>query len=338
MFEQMLTAVESRVVWTIGLLFAALIAGTIARLVALRSADSETRNKRLASLRTWWILSILLAVASFTGLVGVAALLGLASVLAIWELGRMVTSERPDRHVVWLVMLAAVVYYVLLVVGLSTTRLLSFACCVGVVVAVVFLLQGKTTGYVRATAGLTWGFLVVVVGLSHAALLVRLPESSNPVAGPVGWFLYLVVLTESNDIFQALIGRRLGGHGKHRISPRVSPNKTWEGFIGGAVVTVFLAWLLAPALTPLHSIPVAWGDETRTIPWFWSVVTGLIVAVPGFFGDINMSAVKRDAGVKDSSNLLPGMGGVIDRIDSLTFVAPAFYYLITCILPTEAIQ
>ncbi len=338
MLEQLFSVTNSRVVWTIGLLFAALIVGTIARLVVLRSADDETRNKRLASLRTWWILSVLLAVASFAGLTGVAGLLGVASVLAVWELGRMVAPDRNDRHGVWLVMLGAVGYYVLLVIGLSVAQLLSFAWCVGLVVAIVFLLQGKTAGYVRATAGLSWGFLVVVFGLSHAALLVRLPEASNPVAGPVGWFLYLVLLTESNDIFQALIGRRFGSHGKHRISPRVSPNKTWEGFVGGAVVTIVMAWLLAPALTPLPSISFRWGDQAWHIPWLWSVVTGLLVAIPGFFGDINMSAVKRDAGVKDSSNLLPGMGGVIDRIDSLTFVAPAFYYLLAVILPVESIQ
>ena len=68
------------------------------------------------------------------------------------------------------------------------------------------------------------------------------------------------------------------------------------------------------------------------VPGLPSLLAGLIVVVCGFFGDINMSAVKRDAGVKDSSQWLPGMGGVIDRVDSLTFAAPAFYWFVVSVL------
>ena len=81
------------------------------------------------------------------------------------------------------------------------------------------------------------------------------------------------------------------------------------------LVTLILACLLAPWLTTLEKIPEA-------------LLTGFVIAVAGFFGDINMSGIKRDSGVKDSSNLLPGMGGLIDRLDSLTFTAPAFVYLL----------
>ena len=80
-------------------------------------------------------------------------------------------------------------------------------------------------------------------------------------------------------------------------------------------MTLILACMLAPWLTTLDMIPGA-------------LLAGLVIAVAGFFGDINMSGIKRDSGVKDSSKLLPGMGGLIDRLDSLTFTAPVFVYLL----------
>jgi phosphatidate cytidylyltransferase len=195
-------------------------------------------------------------------------------------------------------------------------------------IAVSQLNNGETAGYIRSTAGLTWGAMVLIFGFSHAAMLTTIPVEANAIAGPVGWFVYLVILTETNDIAQALVGRRFGSSKRHRIAPQVSPNKTWEGFLGGMLATVLLSAALSPLLTPLGDMPIRLGFIEWRLPFFWPVVAGVLIAISGFFGDINMSAVKRDAGVKDSSALLPGMGGVIDRVDSLTFAAPVFYYLV----------
>jgi len=102
--------------------------------------------------------------------------------------------------------------------------------------------------------------------------------------------------------------------GRHKVVPTVSPNKTVEGLIGGIVTTTLLAVLLAPVLTPLtlnHSI-----------------AAGLMIGAGGFLGDITIGAVKRDIGVKDAGTMLPGHGGVLDRVNSLTYTAPLFFHFL----------
>ncbi len=141
----------------------------------------------------------------------------------------------------------------------------------------------------------------------------------------MGMFVYLVLLTETNDIAQALWGRRFG---RHKIMPRISPHKTWEGFLLGAATTFIVSLPLAYALTPLTNCPLHLGEFQVHIPYLPSAIAGILIAVGGFWGDVTFSAIKREAGVKDSGSLLPGQGGILDRVDSLTFTAPVFFYFV----------
>jgi phosphatidate cytidylyltransferase len=101
--------------------------------------------------------------------------------------------------------------------------------------------------------------------------------------------------------------------GKHKIILKVSPNKTWEGFIGGVISTTAIGFGLG-FLTPLSTE--------------YLLIVSFLVAVAGFFGDVVMSSVKRDIGVKDTGTTIPGHGGVLDRIDSLAYTAPVFFHLV----------
>jgi phosphatidate cytidylyltransferase len=123
--------------------------------------------------------------------------------------------------------------------------------------------------------------------------------------------LYLVFLTEVNDIAQYIWGKLFG---RTAITPTISPKKTLAGFVGGVLTTV----LLAMALRFLS------GFE----PVF-AVASGLLIALSGFMGDLVVSAIKRDVGVKDSGVLIPGHGGMLDRIDSLTYTAPLFFHFVS---------
>lgn len=147
--------------------------------------------------------------------------------------------------------------------------------------------------------------MLTVFGLSHMAYLVSLSPGEGK-----KMLLFLVFLTEINDVMQFTWGKLLG---KHKIVPKVSPNKTWEGFIGGIISTTIIGYFLG-FLTPLEPMQV--------------VFVSFLLACSGFIGDIVMSSVKRDIGIKDMGSSIPGHGGILDRIDSLAYTAPVFFHLV----------
>lgn len=124
--------------------------------------------------------------------------------------------------------------------------------------------------------------------------------------------ILLIVPVELNDVFQYLSGKLFG---KRKIAPSISPNKTVEGLLGGVICTTIvfttLYYLLAGSF------------------YLWQVILlGATLSVLGFLGDVFFSFIKRKANVKDTGTLLPGHGGLLDRVDSLLFTAPLFYFII----------
>ena len=325
----MITAPEPGLYWAIAILLSSLVLGSIVRFFALRAAEAEIRKKRLASLRTWWMLALAVSAGLLIGRLGICLLLGLASCLAWSEITRMHTPREQDRKAINAGYVLIIVNYLLILFGQLSIHAIFLPLAAMYVLAVLLLLQDEPKGYIRSTGAMLWGVMFLGYGVSHAALLMSLPVTAQGPLGPAGWFLFLVILTECDDIFQAIVGRLFGQHKRHRIAPVISPNKTWEGFFGGMLIIVLLAILLAPWLTTLqdHAGPFALSESLR--PLVAPVLIALLISVAGFFGDINMSAIKRDAGVKDSSNMLPGMGGVIDRVDSLTMTAPVYVYFLS---------
>jgi phosphatidate cytidylyltransferase len=133
-----------------------------------------------------------------------------------------------------------------------------------------------------------------------------------------------LLATWASDIGAYAVGRAVG---RHKLIPSVSPGKTVEGAIGGLIASVAVAWLFADfVLRPAAQLGFKWN------PW-GIVFFGAVVGVAAQIGDLAESLLKREAGVKDSSRVLPGHGGVLDRLDSLFFVLPVAYlmtgYLLT---------
>jgi phosphatidate cytidylyltransferase len=302
--------------------FVAMCGGTVVRIVALRKADPELAKKRMGSLKVWWTLATLLALAAVFERSGATILLAVASFLGLREFLDLIGKQNIGRTAVIVAFVSIPLQYTLIATGLEKEAKFVLPVSMLLLLSTARLLRGETQGFIRTTAGVYWGVMLLVYCLSHAALLFTLAAHHQPAVGASGWFLFVVIVTEMDDIAQAVVGRAIGSR---KITPTISPNKTWGGFIGGLITSVLLSILLAPWLTSFPSASTLRG-------LLLSAGSGLLIVTAGFFGDINMSAVKRDVGVKDGSSILPGMGGMIDRVDSLTFTAPAFYYFLCLVL------
>jgi phosphatidate cytidylyltransferase len=319
---------KANVVWVLAVIALALAGGSVVRLAGLflRPPPPEESRARTRSLATWWALFALLVLVALVGRAAAVVIFAGASLLGLREF-RALAGDRvgPVRPWWLLAYLAVPVHYLLVYLRWLEAFWTFIPVGMFVLLLARLALSGRTSGYLE-TAGITFLGLVQIVFLfSHAALLLALPDEVNPVGGAFGLFLFLVVLTEANDIAQALWGRRFG---RRKILPTVSPSKTWEGFLLGGATTVALAFALARPLTPFADSPMRVGQLLWNVHPLPALAAGGFLAVGGFLGDATLAAVKRQAGVKDSGTLLPGQGGVLDRINSLTFTGPLFFYFV----------
>ncbi len=303
-------------------LFGVLGVGSVFRYLSLRQASVEERKLRLASLVTWWVLLIAVSAAALAGKYGIALFLFTASLLSIQEFNRVLGRKNIG-------LAAEVVQYgaVILLFALGTAEVwvgiwvaAPIACVIGIGAA--RSLGGNTENYLKITAGLFWAFFLFSYCPAFALRTVIESEKAPP-AGMVGWFIFVTILTELNDICQALVGRRWG---RTKITPKVSPNKSLEGLIGGIIGSAVFGIALAPTLTTFFQ------DRSIAVGMAISAATGVIVSLAGFLGDINVSSIKRDAGVKDIGSFVPGQGGALDRMNSFSYVAPVFYFWVIWVL------
>ncbi|KEA53121.1 CDP-diglyceride synthetase [Mangrovibacter sp. MFB070] len=139
----------------------------------------------------------------------------------------------------------------------------------------------------------------------------------NHYAGSV-WLLYVMFLVWGADSGAYMFGKLFG---KHKLAPKVSPGKTWQGFIGGLLTSAVIAWVFG-ALAHLDVAPVT------------LLTCSVIAALASVLGDLTESMFKREAGIKDSGSLIPGHGGILDRIDSLTAAVPVFACLLLLVFRT----
>ena len=205
-----------------------------------------------------------------------------------------------------------------------------FACCAGFAAAIapflaltVLMRRGDlSTGYpAAAAAAFAFTYIALPMGM-----LVQIRQQW---AGAF-YLLYLLLVVWAGDIFAYFVGKALG---QHRMAPRISPKKTWEGAAASLIASVGVGYLLFHYALPLSSAFLNWGLIERRDGLFgqeqlpiWPVIL-LTVAlnVAAQLGDLVESLIKRGAGVKDSGTILPGHGGMLDRIDALLFAAPVLW-------------
>ena len=292
-------------------IFALLILASLIVFVLKHRNPERDYAELAARVNSWWVMAGVFAAAMALSPTLSLLFLGFVSFLALKEYLSLIPTRRTDRRVLFWAYLAIPLQFYWVAIGWYGMFIIFIPVYLFLLMPMRMVLIGETAGFLQAAGTLHWGLMLTVFNLSHMAYLLALPAAGNPAGGGAGLVLFLMFLTQFNDVMQYVWGKTLG---KHKIIPKVSPKKTWEGFLGGIATTTVLAWVLAPFLTPLS------GWEAP--------VAGLLIGLAGFVGDVNISALKRDLGVKDSGSLIPGHGGILDRVDSLTFTAPLFFHFL----------
>ena len=307
----MIGDIPETVVVALAGLYGVLIVATLV-VIALKHYRPRTDYTELyRRTMSWWVIVSIFAVAVILERTAAIVLLGFVSFLALKEYFSLIPMRRTDRRVIFWAYLAVPLQYFWVYQYWYGMFIIFIPVWAFLFLPLRMLIIGDTEGFLRAAGTLHWGLMITVFNLSHAAYLLSLPLIDTPNTGSVGLLWFLVILTQFNDVAQYVWGKSLGGR---KILPKVSPGKTWAGFLGGVATTSLAAYFLSPYLTPL----TGWHQAGA----------GALIAVAGFIGDVTISAIKRDLGVKDTSSFIPGHGGILDRVDSLTFSAPVFFHAI----------
>ena len=303
-------SMNAEVQWVIFIILCILVFSTAAWTTWNFLKPGKLVKELLVRTRSWWIMC---ACFIFTTLAHPAIThIGLAflSFALLREMYPLLKLDQRERNVALLCYTVIPVQYTLAYFGMTTLFLAFIPVFMFVLIPFMLVIRGETKGIVRSISLMPYSLVAWVYGMSHLALLFNLPEIPGFTAGPQGLLLYLIFLVGINDVLQFAWGKTIG---QRAVLPNVSPNKTWEGLIGG-VLSVTLIAVALRFLTPLE----AWE----------AAFTGFCVAVAGFMGDAIASGIKRDLGIKNSGNAIPGHGGYLDRLDGFSAAAAPFFHLI----------
>lgn len=302
-------ALPDNVFYAIGVIYALLIVASIVVAVMKRTRPGEGTTELSRRVTSWWFMITIFSIAIVTNRVVSTVFLGFMTFLAFKEYLSLIPTRRVDRLILLFAYWTIPVQFIFAHLNSYGLFLTFIPVWTFLFIPMAMTLAGKTEGFLRAVGTISWGLMITVFSLSHTAMLLSTDKAISGPAGGAGLLLFLVALTQFNDVAQFTWGKLFG---RHKIVPKVSPKKTWEGFLGGLGSTIVVAAVAGPYLTPM--------------PFYYAAVAGAIIAIAGFLGDITISAFKRDLGVKDSGGLIPGHGGILDRVDSLTYAAPVFYH------------
>jgi len=292
-----------------GILVLLTVSSLVGWLLQRRSGGSETIANLNARVRAWWVMVAIIAVNFLLGRNATIVLFAIASVFALREFITL-TPTRPGDHLP-----LVVCFYVLLpvqywLIGDDWYNLFAiFLPVYGfLLLPVLTALSGDTEQFLERVTKIQWGLMITVYCISYAPalLLLKIPgfDGQNLLL-----MIYMLMVVQLSDVLQYVFGKLFG---KHRIAPRVSPSKTVEGFVGGGASATAIGaalWWITP-FTPLQSAGMA-----------------AVVVIAGFLGGLALSAVKRSIGAKDWGSMIEGHGGMLDRLDSVSFAAPVFFHL-----------
>lgn len=277
-------------------------AGLILGLLRLFFPGNSTVRSALVTYRSWWLILPLAAVPLGLGRTATIMAVTLLSLACFHEFARA-TGLHRDMVFTGAVSLAIVGLNVV-----SWTRWYGMFLVLPMYAIALFLtipvFRGKTQGMIQNSALSIMGFLYFGWFLGHLSYFTNIDHG-------LSYLLFLTLAVALNDVAAFATGKLFG---RRRLAPHISPKKTWGGAIGCVLATALLVWALRGTLPHFGALQLAW--------------TALIVGVGGQLGDLVISVVKRDIGVKDLGAVFPGHGGWLDRYDSLVFTAPLFFHMV----------
>ena len=313
--------------WFLAGLLGFLVLATVVAELMYRRTASEGLRATLLNVRqrifAWWIMVAVLVGSLALGETAVVLLFLALSLLALREFANLLPPGERDRRVLsWIMVVLAPLHFWFVWEHWYGMFAIFIPVYAFLFLPVLLALSGRTESFLHRAALSQWGLMVCVYALSYLPAVLQLPvaihegraaaDGSAVGSGGVeagALLLFLAVVVQGSDVLQYLWGKTVG---RHRIAPTVSPNKTWEGFVGGVLSATALGaglWWLTPFT-----------------PWQAGVLA-LVSCLLGFVGGLVMSSLKRDRGIKDFGALIPGHGGILDRMDSLIFAAPVFFHL-----------
>ena len=290
------------------LLLASAIGFVLSRLYGAGEAASVIDNLN-ARIKAWWVMVVAIGIALLCGLTGAVLLFAICSFAALREFVTLMDTRRSDHSALaaaFFIILPAQ-YYLIWInwYGLYSIFIPVYAFLLLPILAVLF---GDTRRFLERVSEVQWALMVCVFCVSHVPALLSLQ-----IAGYEGrnvlLIAFLVIVVQASDVMQYVWGKLLG---RTKIAPRLSPSKTVEGFVGGAVSAMLIGMALF-WITPF----AIWQAAAMSF----------VIVLMGFFGGLVMSAIKRDRQIKDWGHLIAGHGGFIDRLDSVIFSAPVFFHL-----------
>ena len=286
---------------------------TVIGLVLARNVSTPAARDTVANLnariRSWWGIVFVFGAALLFGRVVTLVLFAILSFLAFREFMSLTPTRAGDHRSLFLSFFVVVpVQYWL--IGIDWYGLFSIF-----IPVYVFLLlpalsatAGDTRDFLARNAKLQWGLMLTVFAISHAPALLLLDLSRYQLPDAL-LLLYLMIVVQISDVFQYVFGKLFG---RTRLSPAISPSKTVEGLVGGGLTAVLIGAALS-GITPFSPLQAAGMSA--------------VIVIGGFFGGFVLSAIKRDLGVKDWGRMIEGHGGILDRMDSVSFASPLFFHL-----------
>ncbi|NDV63093.1 phosphatidate cytidylyltransferase [Puniceicoccales bacterium CK1056] len=267
--------------------------------------------QNLASrIRAWWVMVIVFAIAILIEPMGTILLFAFISFLALREFITLTPTRAADyKALAPAFFLVIPVNYLLIWIEWYGFYVIFIPVWVLAFIPLLSAIGNDLDDFLERSSEIQWGILVCIYFLSHvpALLILDFPGYAGSTSKLL---LFFVIIVQASDVLQYIWGKSLG---KHAIVPKLSPSKTWEGFIGGVGSATLLGTLLWWA-TPFE--------------WWQASILSFTICLFGFWGGLIMSAIKRDRGIKDYGGILGGHGGILDRVDSLCFSAPIFFHLV----------